>query len=67
VTRDRLLLALDRVHPGYGFARHKGYATAEHLDAIGRLGPCAAHRRSFAPIATRQETMDLFTEREPSA
>jgi ribonuclease HII len=50
VSRDRHMHALDVEHPGYGFARHKGYGVPEHLDALGRLGPCAAHRRSFAPV-----------------
>lgn len=50
VTRDREMAELDRAFPGYGFAAHKGYGTAEHLDALRRLGPCAAHRRSFAPV-----------------
>jgi len=50
VHRDRLMAELDAVHPGYGFARHKGYATPEHLAALHRLGPCAIHRRSFAPV-----------------
>ncbi|WP_413625640.1 ribonuclease HII [Luteibacter sp. Lutesp34] len=50
VSRDRHMTALDSLHPGYGFARHKGYAVPEHLDALGRLGPCEAHRRSFAPV-----------------
>ena len=50
VTRDRILCELDARHPGYGFARHKGYATPEHLAALARLGPCPAHRRSFAPV-----------------
>lgn len=50
VHRDRLLIELDRVHPGYGFATHKGYPTPAHLAALARLGPCAAHRRSFAPV-----------------
>lgn len=50
VHRDRLLVELDAVHPGYGFATHKGYPTPAHLDALKRLGPCAAHRRSFAPV-----------------
>ena len=48
--RDRLLCALDAAYPGYGFARHKGYPTPEHLDALRRLGPCPVHRRSFAPV-----------------
>ncbi len=51
VTRDRLMRALDRRHPGYGFARHKGYGTAAHLLVLRRLGPCPAHRRSFRPVA----------------
>ena len=51
VERDRLLCELDRIHPGYGFAVHKGYPTRAHLDALDRLGPCAAHRRSFGPVA----------------
>lgn len=50
VHRDRLLVELDAVHPGYGFATHKGYPTPEHLAALQRLGPCPAHRRSFAPV-----------------
>ena len=47
VTRDRLMRALDTEFPVYGFARHKGYATAEHLAAIDRHGLCPLHRRSF--------------------
>jgi ribonuclease HII len=50
VARDAFMLDLDARFPGYGFAHNKGYATADHLDAIGRLGPCPAHRRSFAPV-----------------
>jgi ribonuclease HII len=50
VTRDRLMIAFDREHPGYGFARHKGYGTPEHKEALERLGVCALHRRSFRPI-----------------
>ncbi len=49
-TRDALMCALDAEHPGYGFARHKGYPTAEHFDALRRLGACPIHRRSFAPV-----------------
>jgi ribonuclease HII len=51
VTRDRLMREMDALFPSYGFARHKGYPTPEHLDALQRLGPCVAHRRSFAPVA----------------
>lgn len=50
VRRDRLMEDLDSRWPGYGFAGHKGYATAEHLAALRRLGPCPEHRRSFAPV-----------------
>lgn len=50
-ARDAMLVELDARHPGYGFARHKGYPTPEHFAALARLGPCAAHRRSFAPVA----------------
>ena len=49
-TRDRLMCELDAIHPGYGFARHKGYGTPEHLTALDRLGPCPAHRVAFAPV-----------------
>lgn len=47
VTRDRLMEEFDREYPGYGFARHKGYGTADHRAAILRLGVCPIHRRSF--------------------
>jgi ribonuclease HII len=60
VTRDRMLDALDRQYPEYGFAAHKGYATREHLEALARYGPCVEHRRSFAPIARTPETGRLF-------
>jgi len=49
-TRDALMAELDLAHPGYGFARHKGYPTAEHFDALKRLGACPIHRRSFEPV-----------------
>jgi ribonuclease HII len=45
-----MLVELDRAYPQYGFAQHKGYATAEHLAALDLHGPCPAHRRSFAPV-----------------
>ena len=47
VTRDRELEALDQLYPQYGFARHKGYGTAEHIAAIRQFGPCPEHRRTF--------------------
>ena len=49
-ARDREMLALDALHPGYGFAVHKGYPTAAHLEALRTLGPCPEHRRSFGPV-----------------
>jgi ribonuclease HII len=51
VARDRHLIELDRQYPGYGFAQHKAYGTAEHLAALRQLGPCVEHRMSFAPCA----------------
>jgi ribonuclease HII len=50
VQRDRLCLELHERYPEYGFASHKGYPTAAHLAALERHGPCAEHRRSFAPV-----------------
>lgn len=50
VHRDRIMAELHATHPQYGFADHKGYATASHLEAISKHGPCPAHRRSFAPV-----------------
>lgn len=49
-ARDREMIELDRLYPGYGFAGHKGYPTAEHLSALAELGACAVHRTSFAPV-----------------
>lgn len=49
-ARDRVMLDLDREWPDYGFAAHKGYHAPRHVEALQRLGPCPAHRRSFAPI-----------------
>ncbi len=59
VTRDRLMIALGREFPGYGFERHKGYGTPEHADALSRLGVTAHHRRSFRPV---QLALGLVTE-----
>lgn len=47
VARDAVMVEYDRLYPGYGFAEHKGYATAEHIEALRRLGPSPIHRRSF--------------------
>ena len=51
VTRDRDMQELEKTFPGYGFARHKGYPTKDHLQALSKLGPCSAHRRTFKPVA----------------
>ncbi|MBQ2627972.1 MAG: ribonuclease HII, partial [Eubacterium sp.] len=47
VTRDRLMEEYDRMYPEYGFASHKGYGTAQHIEAIRKYGPCPIHRRTF--------------------
>jgi ribonuclease HII len=57
VARDRAMIALGRLYPAYGFERHMGYATPEHLAAIERHGPCPHHRMSFAPL--RQGRLQL--------
>jgi len=49
-ARDAEMVAMASRYPGYGFEGHKGYPTPEHLEALGRLGPCEIHRRSFAPV-----------------
>jgi ribonuclease HII len=59
VYRDALLVDLDRVHPEYGFAEHKGYATARHIAALERHGPCPHHRRSFFRVAGMLALFDL--------
>jgi ribonuclease HII len=51
VTRDRLMREIDREFPEFGFARHQGYGTKEHLEALRIHGPCRHHRRSFQPVA----------------
>ncbi|NLU63223.1 ribonuclease HII [Rhodococcus sp. HNM0563] len=51
VTRDRIMVELDRTYPGYGFAIHKGYSTAVHMAALRELGPSPEHRRSWANVA----------------
>jgi ribonuclease HII len=50
VSRDRLMVAMDTDHPGYGFAVHKGYSTTAHSAALNELGPCPQHRRSFINV-----------------
>ena len=59
VTRDRLMLEADKQFPEYGFARHKGYATADHLAALDRHGACPIHRRSFSGVWRQGELFVL--------
>lgn len=60
VSRDRLMVAMNEVYPGYGFAVHKGYPTPAHLASLQQLGPCAQHRRSFAPVRLLLDQGVLF-------
>jgi len=50
VQRDREMIKLDEQYPQYGFAKHKGYGTKAHLEALQQHGPCDIHRRSYAPV-----------------
>jgi ribonuclease HII len=61
VTRDRLMCALARECPGYGFESHKGYSVPEHLEALDRLGPSVHHRRFFAPVVAACEKHQPWT------
>jgi ribonuclease HII len=58
VYRDRMLVELDAVYPGYGLARHKGYCSREHMEALTRLGPTPLHRKSYQPVAQRMLVFD---------
>ena len=60
VTRDRLMIEMDKASPAYGFAKHKGYGTALHAAALAKYGPCTEHRFSFAPI--RKLTMNSLKD-----
>ncbi len=62
VTRDRLMVQLHEEYPHYGFARHKGYGTAQHLEALRTHGITPHHRRSFSPV---RETFGLFAHLSP--
>ncbi|HSP50258.1 MAG TPA: ribonuclease HII, partial [Pseudolabrys sp.] len=72
VTRDRLMVQVGAAHPGYGFERHMGYSVPEHFRALEKLGPCAHHRRSFAPVALAagevplREELDLAGDAQPA-
>jgi ribonuclease HII len=58
VVRDRIMDELDLQFPLYGFCRHKGYGTAEHLKALAQHGPCSIHRRSFEPVKSWRSSLD---------
>jgi ribonuclease HII len=56
-ARDRLMTEMDVVYPGYGFAKHKGYGAAAHMEALQALGPSPIHRLSWAPIRLLNQTL----------
>lgn len=58
VSRDRLMLEYAEKYPEYGFERHKGYGTKQHLEALRKYGPCPIHRKSFAPVAQLSLPLD---------
>lgn len=60
VARDREMFALHELHPSYGFAKHKGYPTKAHMEALAALGPLPEHRRSFGPVKVLCDQGDLF-------
>lgn len=59
VSRDHMMVEYDRLFPEYGFARHKGYGTAAHIQAIKEHGPCSIHRRSFIKNFVREDGTEL--------
>ena len=60
-ARDEAMMELDKLYPEYGFAEHKGYGTAAHLEALRKFGPCPAHRKSFSPI---KEMLSPYEQKE---
>ena len=61
VTRDRIIREADKLYPQYGFAKHKGYGTKAHLEALKQHGPCPIHRLSFAPLKKEKvESQDYY-------
>ena len=58
VNRDRLMDEYDKQYPEYGFAQHKGYGTAQHIEALKKYGPCPLHRLSFEPIRSMVDRQD---------
>lgn len=67
VTRDREMAELDRLFPHYGFAQHKGYPTALHLEKLTQHGATPHHRRSFAPVRNSLIDADVLVARQPAA
>lgn len=70
VSRDRLMIAMEKEHPGYGFAEHKGYSTPGHTAALAALGPCPQHRHSFINVrrlvpAGTPRAAEAFADTEP--
>ncbi|WP_095533443.1 ribonuclease HII [Mycobacterium aquaticum] len=59
VSRDRLMVEMEREHPGYGFAEHKGYSTPAHTAAMAKLGPCAQHRYSYVNVRRAAQSADV--------
>ena len=66
VARDRLMVEMDALYPGYGFAGHKGYGAPAHIAALERLGPCEIHRHAWSPVqkVLRGESIRLEIEVE---
>ncbi len=64
VTRDRMMAEADREYPQYGFGRHKGYATLEHLAALIMHGPCPLHRRTFNGVIVQQDLFSIIADEE---
>ena len=62
-ARDRLMMEMDAVYPGYGFAGHKGYGAPVHIEALQRLGPCAIHRATWAPVKLALIGAEITPER----
>jgi ribonuclease HII len=60
VTRDREMVEMETVYPGYGFAGHKGYPTKVHMEALDKLGPTPIHRRTFGPVRNKLEQLNLL-------
>ena len=64
VTRDRMMAEADRAYPQYGFGRHKGYPTMEHLAALVTHGPCPLHRRTFNGVIVQQDLFSIIVDEE---